>query len=129
MNRIDLPIAIPCEADWTTMTLADRGRFCGACGKVVSELERMTESEARVLLASPPTVGLCVRYLHDERGEIKFRQDDVRAAGDDSKPVPPPAPPKQPLRPSMGAPPRPVDRGHELSSAAASASDIASFTT
>jgi hypothetical protein len=38
MNRTDLPIASPCNADWSTMTLADRGRFCGACRKVVREL-------------------------------------------------------------------------------------------
>src|SRR5271163_2982243 len=80
MNRIDIPIAIPCQADWTTMTLADRGRFCGACRKVVRELGRMTETEARALLASPPTEGLCVRYIHDERGEIVFRPDVVPLA-------------------------------------------------
>jgi hypothetical protein len=59
------------------MTLADRGRFCGACRKVVHELARMSERDARALLASPPTEGLCVRYIHDERGEIVFRQSDV----------------------------------------------------
>jgi hypothetical protein len=77
MNRTDLPIAAPCSADWSTMTLADRGRFCGACRKVVRELAQLTETEARALLASPPTEGLCVRYLHDATGEILFRRGDV----------------------------------------------------
>ncbi len=77
MNRTDLPIAAPCSADWSTMTLADRGRFCGACSKVVRELARLTETEARALLASPPTEGLCVRYVHDATGEILFRRDAV----------------------------------------------------
>lgn len=77
MNRNDLPIATPCHADWTTMTLADKGRFCGACKKVVRELAQMTEAEARALLASPPTEGLCVRYVHDTTGEIVFRRTDV----------------------------------------------------
>jgi hypothetical protein len=77
MNRTDLPIAAPCSADWSTMTLADRGRFCGACRKVVRELAQLTEAEARALLASPPTEGLCVRYIHDAAGEILFRQDAV----------------------------------------------------
>jgi hypothetical protein len=77
MNRSDLPIANPCTADWTTMTLADRGRFCGQCKKVVRELAQMSEGEARALLASPPTEGLCVRYVHDTTGEIVFRRDDV----------------------------------------------------
>ena len=77
MNRTDVPIASPCHADWTTMTMADRGRFCGACKKVVRELAQLTETEARALLASPPTEGLCVRYMHDATGEILFRRDPV----------------------------------------------------
>ncbi|HEX8792760.1 MAG TPA: hypothetical protein VF765_17565 [Polyangiaceae bacterium] len=81
MNRSDIPIASPCHADWSTMSLADRGRFCGACRKVVRELRQMTENEARALLASPPTEGLCVRYVHDATGEILFRRDDVIPAG------------------------------------------------
>jgi hypothetical protein len=81
MNRTDLPIATPCHADWSTMTLADRGRFCGACRKVVRELARMTEDEARAMLASPPTEGLCVRYVHDATGEIVFRRDRVVPVG------------------------------------------------
>jgi hypothetical protein len=77
MNTTELPIPRPCTADWTTMTLADRGRFCGQCRKVVRELAQMTERDARALLATPPTEGLCVRYLHDAKGEIVFRRDDV----------------------------------------------------
>lgn len=81
MNRTDLPIANPCAADWRTMTLADRGRFCGACKKVVRELAQLTETEARALLASPPTEGLCVRYVHDATGEILFRHPGVVPVG------------------------------------------------
>jgi hypothetical protein len=77
MNHAEIPIARPCTADWSRMTLADRGRFCGACRKVVRELAQMTERQARALLASPPTEGLCVRYVHDATGEILFRRDDV----------------------------------------------------
>ncbi|HEY8040623.1 MAG TPA: hypothetical protein VIF15_12545, partial [Polyangiaceae bacterium] len=80
MNRTDIPIARPCTADWSTMTLADRGRFCGECRKVVRELAQMTEREARALLSSPPTEGLCVRYVHDATGEILFRRDVVPVA-------------------------------------------------
>jgi hypothetical protein len=80
MNHAELPISNPCTADWTTMTLADGGRFCGDCKKVVRELAQMTETEARRLLASPPTEGLCVRYVHDATGEIVFRRDVVPTA-------------------------------------------------
>ena len=41
MNRSEIPIASPCSADWSTMTLADRGRFCGQCRKVVRELAQL----------------------------------------------------------------------------------------
>ena len=77
MKQTDVSIASPCAADWSTMTLADRGRFCGSCRKVVHELTRLSERQARALLASPPTEGLCVRYIHDASGEILFRQRDV----------------------------------------------------
>jgi hypothetical protein len=77
MNRTELPIESPCTVDWTQMTLADRGRFCGQCKKVVRELAQLSETEARALLASPPTEGLCVRYVHDATGEIVFRSDVV----------------------------------------------------
>lgn len=80
MNRSEIPIASPCTADWSAMTLADRGRFCGDCKKVVRELAQMTETEARAMLASPPTEGLCVRYIHDATGEIVFRRDVVPLA-------------------------------------------------
>lgn len=62
------------------MTLADRGRFCEQCKKVVRELAQLTEVEARAVLASPPTEGLCVRYVHDATGEILFRSQVVPLA-------------------------------------------------
>ena len=80
MNATEIPIPNPCTADWTTMTLADRGRFCGDCRKVVRELAQMSERDARAMLASPPTEGLCVRYIHDAEGEIVFRADVLPAA-------------------------------------------------
>jgi hypothetical protein len=75
MNRDEIPIASPCSADWTTMTLQDQGRFCDSCRKVVYDLERMSEPEALALLASPQTEGLCVRFVHDATGEIVFRRE------------------------------------------------------
>jgi hypothetical protein len=77
MKNSELVIAAPCNADWSTMTLADRGRFCGACKKVVRELTQLTEREARALLAAPEAEGLCVRYVHDHTGEIVFKREMV----------------------------------------------------
>lgn len=72
MNKNALPIAAPCTADWRTMTPADGGRFCGDCKKVVRNLSRMTEAEARALLADKSRGDLCVRYLYDRDGNIFF---------------------------------------------------------
>ncbi len=75
MKHDELPIVSPCGADWEGMKPADIARrFCGACNKHVHDLSRMTQDEARRLLVAPATEGLCVRYLHDARGEILFAQ-------------------------------------------------------
>jgi hypothetical protein len=79
MNRNELPIVSPCGADWQGMTSRDIAtRFCDACRKHVHDLSRMTQAEARRLLAAPATEGLCVRYLHDERGDILFAQETAK---------------------------------------------------
>jgi hypothetical protein len=78
MNREELPVTSPCDADWATMTLSERGRFCAECRKVVHDLEQLSERDARALLESPRTDGLCVRYVHDATGEIVFRREALR---------------------------------------------------
>lgn len=77
MKRSDLPIPTPCDQNWDTMTPAGRKRFCGECKKHVHDLSAMEPEEAKALLASPPTEGLCVRYLHDEYGAIVFSMVDT----------------------------------------------------
>lgn len=84
MEQRDFPIASPCSLDWQKMTPADGGRFCGDCKKVVRDLSRLSEGEARALLRTPPREGLCVRYLHDRHGKIFF-------AGDARAPLLPPS--------------------------------------
>lgn len=74
MHRSEIPIASPCGADWRTMSPSDTKRFCATCKKHVHDLSSMTKDEARALLASKPTEGLCVRYLYDARGgDVIFR--------------------------------------------------------
>jgi hypothetical protein len=73
MRTTDIPIASPCGADWRTMKPSDTKRFCDSCKKHVHDLSAMTAGDARALLASPPTEGLCVRYLYDAHGDIAFR--------------------------------------------------------
>ena len=75
MNRSEIPIPTPCGADWNDMTPAGRSRFCDACRKHVHDLSEMTSDEARTLLSSPATEGLCVRYLCDTSGAVVFRPE------------------------------------------------------
>jgi hypothetical protein len=73
MRITEVPIASPCGVDWRTMKPSDTKRFCDACKKHVHDLSAMTLRDARALLASPPTEGLCVRYMYDAHREIVFR--------------------------------------------------------
>jgi hypothetical protein len=78
MRAKALKIAEPCHADWTKMTPADGGRFCGDCKKVVKNISSMTEKDARKLLRSAGDGQLCVRYMHDKFGNVVFGRDQPR---------------------------------------------------
>jgi hypothetical protein len=52
-------------------------RFCAECKQIVHDLSALTEQEARALLDGPQTDGLCVRYLHDGRGQLVFRAEPL----------------------------------------------------
>ncbi len=80
MQKSDLVIPVPCTVDWKKMTPADKGRFCGDCKKVVRDLSKMSELDARALVASSKGADLCVRYLYDRHGKIFFAGDH-RASG------------------------------------------------
>lgn len=76
ITRSELPIASPCHVDFASMTRKDAmRRFCGDCKKHVHDLTRMTEAEAKELLATREAASLCVRYLADDRGQVVFLPD------------------------------------------------------
>jgi hypothetical protein len=77
MDKNAVAIASPCTADWRTMTPADGGRFCGDCKKVVRDLSKMRERDARTLLKSADNGELCVRYLYDKHGKVFFAGDSA----------------------------------------------------
>jgi hypothetical protein len=80
MRREEIAIESPCGVDWDGMKPADmKKRFCDACKMHVHDLSQMTRREAKALLASERTEGLCVRYLHDQHGEVVFTDSLVRA--------------------------------------------------
>src|SRR5687768_11343989 len=80
MRRQDLPIESPCGQDFSGMKPAGmRKRFCDTCKMHVHDLSKMTRREAKTLLSSEETEGLCIRYLHDQHGDIVFTDSLVRA--------------------------------------------------
>jgi hypothetical protein len=78
MRAKALKIAEPCQADWTKMTPADGGRFCGDCKKVVKNISSLTEKDARKLLRTAGEGQLCIRYMHDKLGNVVFGRDQPR---------------------------------------------------
>jgi len=76
MQREDLTIETPCQQDWAGMKpAAMKKRFCDACKLHVHDLTAMTKREAKTVLASESTEGLCVRYLYDQHGAVVFSDD------------------------------------------------------
>lgn len=80
MKASELGIGTPCTLDWTKMTPAEGGRFCGDCKKVVRDLSKMTEVEARALVAKERYDGLCVQALVDRDGNVFFGGDKLVSA-------------------------------------------------
>jgi hypothetical protein len=74
MKASEARLATPCGADWRAMRpQGGTARLCADCNKLVHDLSGMTEPRARALLGRPRNEGLCIRYLHDEQGNIWFR--------------------------------------------------------
>jgi hypothetical protein len=76
----EIGIQIPCTLDWTKMTPAQGGRFCGDCKKVVRDLSNMTEAAARALVEKERYAGLCVRMLVDRDGNVFYGGDKLVSA-------------------------------------------------
>jgi hypothetical protein len=89
MRRDDIQVKTPCGMDFAAMKAAGttageiKKRFCDACKTHVHDLSKMTKGEAKELLASDATEGLCVRYMYDASGNVVFADSNARlvAAG------------------------------------------------
>jgi hypothetical protein len=77
MDSKDLPIGTPCMVDWRAMKPSEKGRFCGDCKKVVHDLSRLRERDARELVQSAKHGELCVRYVFDRHGKVFFAGDQA----------------------------------------------------
>jgi hypothetical protein len=63
MNRLELPIGLPCAAEWNRMVGDDLTRYCRACHQEVHDLSARSEADARAFLRAHPRA--CVRYTYD----------------------------------------------------------------
>ena len=77
MNKAALPLSFRCSLDWEKMTIADKGRFCADCKKVVHDVSAMTKSEAKALLADGKKSELCIRYIADRDGQVIFKNSNL----------------------------------------------------
>lgn len=75
-----IQVKTPCGRDFEAMRREGKKRFCEACRTHVHDLSSMTRAEAKALLESPATQGLCVRFLYDDRGNAVFADDVVSAS-------------------------------------------------
>jgi hypothetical protein len=73
MATLHLPIAAPCSEPFAGMSGDEHARFCGKCQKTVHDLSTRTEQEARALLRERAGQRLCVRYLRDTAGGLRFK--------------------------------------------------------
>lgn len=73
MHKQQVEISTPCGIQWNRLTRKGNARLCRQCDKLVHDLSALTEARARALLESE-SGGLCVRYLYDATGAIRFDQ-------------------------------------------------------
>jgi hypothetical protein len=66
-----LRVRVPCSEEWDAMAEDGRGRFCNVCNMHVHDVSRMTEHEARELLAARAS-RVCVRFLSDAEGNVLY---------------------------------------------------------
>jgi glycine cleavage system H lipoate-binding protein len=61
MQPIQLSIPEPCHENWDSMSLSEKGRFCGSCQKEVVDFTGMTDAELFAFFAQPRTGSVCGR--------------------------------------------------------------------
>lgn len=67
-----LSIKTPCPAVPVLTDAGDGTSRCSLCPKRVHHLSRMTEEEGRALIARSKTEDICVQYMANRRGHVRF---------------------------------------------------------
>jgi hypothetical protein len=60
-NKMKIKIENPCNEDWSKMTKAEQGRFCGSCQKNVIDFSKMSSREIKKILLNNNTQ-ICGRF-------------------------------------------------------------------
>lgn len=75
----EVPIPRPCEASFSAMSEVPSGRHCNTCDKTVHDLARLTERDARALIAGDERV--CVRYSTTPAGTVRTAPEPLVPPG------------------------------------------------
>jgi len=102
MDRRDLELSRPCPIDLDSLGV-DRSQervFCSHCSAHVTDISKMREAEAAAFVAAKRGSGVCISYLCDREGNVRFADSELGGAELGALEVPAsmrPAPPLVPL--------------------------------
>ena len=67
-----LPVRNPCTESFAEMPGDEKTRYCAKCNEHVHDLSAGTEAEARELFRAAGGGRLCVRFVRDAKGAVRF---------------------------------------------------------
>lgn len=65
-KRLQLTIPEPCHENWDAMTPVEKGRFCNACQKQVTDFTHMSDRQLAEFFKKPSTGSGCGRFLSSQ---------------------------------------------------------------
>ena len=65
-KRIQLYIPEPCHENWNSMTMVEKGRFCGSCQKQVVDFTGMNDEQMVAFFRKPTPGPVCGRFVKDQ---------------------------------------------------------------
>lgn len=103
MDSRDLELSRPCPIDLDSLGV-DRSQkrvFCSHCSAHVTDISKMREDEASAFVAANRGSGVCISYLRDGEGNVRFADSEPRGelGAEDVLARSRPAPPLVPLVP------------------------------
>ena len=74
MDSRDLELSRPCPIDLDSLGVDRRQKrvFCSHCSAHVTDISKMSEVEAEAYVAANRGSGVCISYLRDEEGNVRF---------------------------------------------------------